>query len=97
MNIGTENSNVQLALDTDACCQVSRCHAVARNISSRDVFHFIAPFVQQNGGDLHRISLSQSTVQRHKALHREKVFEAVANTDLPVIGLFNCETVEKLE
>ena len=102
MNIGTENSNVQLALDTDAVRSVV-ASAVARNISSRDVLHVLAPFVQQNGGDLQRLSLSQSTIQRHKkkaamagsALHREKVFEAVANTDLPVIGLFDGKTIKE--
>jgi len=103
MNIGTENSNVQLALDTDAVRSVV-ASAVARNISSRDVLHVLAPFVQQNGGDLQRLSLSQSTIQRHKkkaamagsALHREKVFEAVANTDLPVIGLFDGKTIKEI-
>ena len=49
INSDTENSNVQLALDADAVRSVC-ASAVARNISSRDVLHVIAPFVQQNGG-----------------------------------------------
>ena len=55
-NSDTENSNVQLALDADAVRSVC-ASAVARNISSRDVLHVIAPFVQQNGGDLHTESV----------------------------------------
>ena len=103
-DIGSEQiPRVELAMDRNAIHSVC-ASAISRGISSRDVLHVITPFVQQNGGNIEKINISQSTIQRHQkksaqsgaAAHREKVLEAINATDLPIIGLYDGKTIKEI-
>ena len=103
-NIQTDSEKrATISLDRNAVKSVATA-ASARGVSCRDIVHILTPFLEQNGVSTEEIHISNSSVNRWKKkaasngaiIHRERVKEALASTDLPIVVLFDGKQINEI-